>query len=338
MTKNSSPFPLPMPGRQPPPPSPQPSPTRGEGVKKGSGSSGAGFTLIELLVVCAILAALAVMAWGAYVDVDRRAEDELASVELLRLATALRRFHDDTGYWPGEGPFQLAGADCELSGGGAVKLEMAGEPPTDPALTDDERRQWFDSPANFSLLFERPSLCPNHPLRRLAEWSAEARRGWNGPYLPLANRLWLDAWQSLEKYSVAQQEVDNIPAFGAGPKFPARSNAPTACVSGDSGGCFVFKDLAWHTLPHPHNESQYAANGYDPDRHELARHARPFFFLKETRSEGESVPRVVYWGADGRYGGIHPTDPCKPNVEEDDGKDDKIICVAEGRTQSPPEP
>jgi hypothetical protein len=123
-------------------------------------------------------------------------------------------------------------------------------------------------------------------------------------------------WQSLD--GGAAINVGNIPAFGAGPKFPPASAAD--CVAHDAA-CLVFADLGWRVLAS-------GAVGYDAVRHELARHARPFFFLLTTRTPGQQAARAVYWGADGRYGGTSLTDPCRPNAAEDDGKDDRIICIA----------
>jgi prepilin-type N-terminal cleavage/methylation domain-containing protein len=285
--------------------------------------SGRGFTLIELLTVCAILAALAYVTWGAYMGADTRAEDELAQVELLRLAAALQRFHDDTGYWPGEGPFRLAGEKCaDLAAGG---MDSGGLPIAESVSDHAARKQWFASPANFSLLYERPAFCDKHPLRRLATWNAESHRGWNGPYLPLAGRLWLDARQSLPVgASMNLHAAANIPAFGAGPKFPPDNRDPADCIpEGGQGYCFAFRDMGW------------TRNGYDADRQTLARYARPFFFFRETREANRQAARVVYWGADGRYGGTHPDDPCKPNSATKDGKDDRIVCLANTLTPEP---
>ena len=110
-----------------------------------------GFTLIELLFVCTILAALAYVGAGVYADTDRRAEDELARVELLRLADALNRFRGDTGYWPGEGPFQL-NVGCTDPSPAAIQSVSS--------MPGSKSPQWYASPVNLSLLFEAPVLCP----------------------------------------------------------------------------------------------------------------------------------------------------------------------------------
>ncbi|MDR3214073.1 MAG: prepilin-type N-terminal cleavage/methylation domain-containing protein [Azoarcus sp.] len=278
-----------------------------------------GFTLIELLAVCSILAAISYLAWGAYVDVDRRAEDELARAELLRLADALRRFHDDTGYWPGEGPWRLA------SVGGAVPDTAINADDIEGGNTATLNKDWFASPANMTLLYTRPALDASHPLAFLAQWNAGAHRGWNGPYLPLASRYWVDVWPDVgENAPNGGIKFANVPAFGTGPKFPPASAGYASCAA-TASSCF----LGARSLPRPrvfHDGDHDGADditGYNPVRHEFARHARPFFFLRDPA-------RVVYLGADGRYGGTNTGDVCLPNVHdpEGDGADDSVICLA----------
>jgi prepilin-type N-terminal cleavage/methylation domain-containing protein len=245
-----------------------------------------GFTLIELLVVCTILAAIALIAWSGYAGVEPRARDELARTQILTLAQALTRFHQDTGYWPGTGPFQLAdadAADCAMSTGGAI------------AITDPDVPDWYASPANLTLLFAPPALCDGHPLAALKSWDADRGRGWNGPYLPLAARHWLDIGEDPEDPETGPA-LTNLPAFAAGPDFSAIPN------------------LRWRALPS-------TSTGYDNNRHAFARHPRPLLFYPKPK------PRVVYWGMDGRYGGENTVDPCLPNTTSPDGLDDSIVCL-----------
>ncbi|MDR1229189.1 MAG: prepilin-type N-terminal cleavage/methylation domain-containing protein [Azoarcus sp.] len=281
----------------------------------GSTYRRSGFTLIELLLVCALLATLSYVAWGAYLGVDRRAEDELARGELLRLADALRRFHDDTGYWPGEGPFQL-NEGCKAAGIAAVDPGHAGpysEPSSTGSATAEQQEAWFKSPANLSLLFKAPVLCAGHRLVFLQKWNADTHRGWNGPYLPVGKRHWVDL--------LASGNLVNIPAFGAGPAF-APNGANAGCTAADLNRCA----FNWKMRP-----SSSASAGF-------ARHARPFLFLLYDESAGttepaeppesalpRAVPRVVYAGADGRYGGANPLDPCLAS-DSADGRDDVVIC------------
>ncbi|MDR0528993.1 MAG: prepilin-type N-terminal cleavage/methylation domain-containing protein [Zoogloeaceae bacterium] len=252
-----------------------------------------GFTLIELLTVCAVLAALSYVAWGAYMGVDRQAENELAGVELRHLAQALKRFHGDTGYWPGEGPFRYS-EGCAESDAGLLGVAAAFSATGNPA----GYAAWYASPANFSLLFTPPELCPGRPLAFLSSWDSERRRGWNGPYLPLDRLRWLDL----------DEELGGIPSFGAGPAFAPREDA-SGCAA-DFNACF----LRWRMLP-------VSTSGYRADRHEYARHARPFLFFLDP-------PRVVYWGADGRFGGNPASGSlCLPNAANSDGQDDLVICL-----------
>ncbi|MDR2637789.1 MAG: prepilin-type N-terminal cleavage/methylation domain-containing protein [Zoogloeaceae bacterium] len=280
-------------------------------------SSGRGFTLIELLLVCSLLAAVSLLAWGAYAGVDQRAKDELARAELLRLASALRRFHDDTGYWPGQGPFRL-NTDCNAMSNGSIS---AASVPSE--VSNDDRAAWFHSPANMSLLFEAPEMCSEHPLSHLATWDDRNHRGWHGPYLPLGSRRWVDVWKGLELETTknASPETSNnnadmlaaVPAFGAGPDFPPVDKDYAACAA--SSACF----LGWSGLPGGEDED-------DDNDHRFSRHPRPFIFLLSVPSGSPSgvFPRVVYWGADGRYGGVDTnTDPCLPSAHSDD----VVICL-----------
>jgi prepilin-type N-terminal cleavage/methylation domain-containing protein len=288
----------------------------------------AGFTLIELLVVCSILAAVSYVAWGAYVNVDRQAEDELAHAQLLQLATALKRFHEDTGYWPGEGPFRVAGEGCDVSDGSGINPELAVNHDFLENMTSgnlqDQANSWLTSPANMTLLFDPPDLCAVHPLAYLGAWNPATHRGWHGPYLPLANRHWVDVWLMLgEAPPSGHTRLINVPAFGAGPKFAPTGTGDVTCLSG-MDGCF----LGWRSRPKPvqgafadgNGDGSDDTTGYDPGKHEFARHARPFIFLR-------NPARVVYWGADGRYGGTFSDNPCLPDSTDPQGKDDVVICL-----------
>lgn len=290
-----------------------------------------GFTLIELLVVCGILAALSYTAWGAYAGVQEGAEDDIARAEMQRLADGLKRFKADTGYYPGQGPFVLAAlgtAETTISStridctpvGGVLRSWAA------PDL-DADKDFWFASPANLALLFEAPALCGNHPLAYLNRWNPESRRGWHGPYLDPASRLWVDHGADFNGSSVVFTAPDgtgtplaggkllDIPAFGAGPRYRAAGPAWGHCDGQalSTGTCM----LGWRTVTRE-------TAGYSAAIHELPARARPFVVFGLANND---FPRIVYWGRDGRYGGRDATDPCRPNSSATDGKDDQVLCL-----------
>jgi prepilin-type N-terminal cleavage/methylation domain-containing protein len=283
----------------------------------------AGFTLVELLAVCSILAAVAYVAWGTYMNVDRQAEDELAHAQLLQLATALKRFHEDTGYYPGQGPLSLAPsavneADCMASDGILRGWAAPGN--------DIKRDAWFASPANLALLFDAPALCDKHPLAYLKKWNPETGRGWHGPYLDRSLRLWVDHGADLNGDPAASgapdgtgtplagEKILDIPAYGVGPRYHAAGpSGGCANPAAATGNCM----LGWRTVAR--EESGYRAN-----EHELPRHARPFLLFGLANGD---FPRVVYMGKDGIYGGRNLTDPCRPNLTAGGGVDDRVLCL-----------
>ena len=122
-----------------------------------------GFTLLELLVVVAVLA---VVAGGVIVnldDVEASVSVDLAQREIAELRQAILRFRKDTGYLPKQGPFDL------VSRSGVVSADAT----------------WFDCPANLTQLLRNPLLAADgSSLHPLSAWDPDARRGWNGPYLP----------------------------------------------------------------------------------------------------------------------------------------------------------
>lgn len=279
-----------------------------------------GFTLVELLVVCSILAALSVTAWGAYNGVQEANEDAIARADLTRLANALRRFRQDTGYYPGQGPFVLAAtaqteADCTAADG--ILRNWA--EPTDDALRDD----WFKSPANIALLLSAPSICLKHPQAHLRRWNPDTQRGWHGPYLDAGLRDWVDHGKDLNITdgsgdSQAGEKLLDVPAYGNGSRYRAGGPEYETCTNQAAleGNCM----LGWRTAPR-------SSADYDADVHELAARPRPFVMFGH--ADGDH-PRVVYFGSDGKYGGRNTIDACRPNTGNDDGADDVVLCLENG--------
>ena len=62
-----------------------------------------GFTLIELLVVMAIIAILAAVISGSFVNSQRRSRDASRKAELRSLSSALNAYYADYGEFPEEG-------------------------------------------------------------------------------------------------------------------------------------------------------------------------------------------------------------------------------------------
>lgn len=135
----------------------------------------AGFTLIELLVVVAILVAVATIGSGALFSALQTSREQLVEPEMVRIASAIKLFKQDTGYYPKQGPFDLDTA----APAGAISLASL---PVEAGLTDPERTRWFYSPANFYQLTRNasPLATTGHVLE---DWSPDTGRGWRGPYL-----------------------------------------------------------------------------------------------------------------------------------------------------------
>lgn len=117
------------------------------------------FTLVELILVVAIMATLAgtvvVMAEGTHDRVDR----DLRMREMYAIRQALLQFQLDTGFFPGEGPFDHRNGHVPVG-----------------AFTE----QWHDTAVNVWQLIRNPLEGGSHPL---ATWDPDRQRGWRGPYL-----------------------------------------------------------------------------------------------------------------------------------------------------------
>lgn len=283
-----------------------------------------GFTLPELLLVVAVLAALASLGWSAYAGVQRDANEQLAHVQLQQLGDALRRLRQDTGYWPGAGPFALAAAaNVETADGAGVHcsdtsagLWLRSALPTLMIGSGDVeawRGRWFEHPANLFVLATAPVLCANHPLARLQRWDAASARGWRGPYLRAEVLGKVDVGDGLSQTGgnplagELQQDLLGLPAGGA---LPALDAAGQPCTRTQTGCRW-----RWHTVAS-------TASGYSAADHEL-RHPRPLLYF----GPASGRVRVVWVGSDGRWGGFANNNPCEPDVSAEGGADDLVICL-----------
>jgi len=143
-----------------------------------------GFTLIELLVVISVLAAIAGMTSVALDVYQQDAEEKLTRVEMQRIANAIRRFKEDTGYWPKTGPFDYSSV-------------LTTEPSASYPMSQ-YRDDYFNHDANFWWLFTQP---PKHigywnessktpedrtdKVNQLWPWDINVGMGWQGPYINL---------------------------------------------------------------------------------------------------------------------------------------------------------
>ncbi|MCP5078096.1 MAG: prepilin-type N-terminal cleavage/methylation domain-containing protein, partial [Psychromonas sp.] len=130
-----------------------------------------GLSLLELLVVVSILAAIAGIGVQVYGDTDQQVQVKLSSVELQVVANAVRRFKQDTGYYPKSGPFDLK----QLPRIGEVSLDTLPDYVLGPVA---KKIAWFDSPANLSQLITAPVDMNNNPIM---PWNVETGKGWRGP-------------------------------------------------------------------------------------------------------------------------------------------------------------
>ena len=134
-----------------------------------------GFTLLELIIVVAILATLAGGVVLMVGQTEEITQGQIGLVEMSEIREAIVQFKRDTGYLPKQGPFDLT------TNGGAVPPPVEGE-------------DWFNSPANFSQLFQNPLANTGHSL---ASWNPDTKRGWRGPYLTTSGEGRVDVGSNL---------------------------------------------------------------------------------------------------------------------------------------------
>lgn len=279
----------------------------------------AGYVLGELLVVVAILAAVAGVGWTVHAGIERDQADGLAVVQIDQLAQALRRFHADTGFWPGQGPFALAaagnsetlvanGVDCsDFSGGLVLRSSLPPiELPAAPVGAQQWQQDWFGHPANLMQLLRAPAMCANHPLGRLQAWDNESQRGWRGPYLQPEKSLWVDAGNAGPDYEAAPLQR-NLPAIPSGSAW-----VPLQPCNQASDWC-AFRWRAVESL----------RSDYDAGRDQLRSAGRPVLYFGP-----DSGPvRLAHAGPDGRFGGFDAAYPCQANLAVAHGSDDLVRCL-----------
>lgn len=134
-----------------------------------------GFTLMELLLVVFLLGVLAVTTMSALDGIEGDAANQVTRAEIAEVATAIRQFKRDTGWYPGEGQYQCAD-------GATLNPQFLNFP---SALTNDAQKiAWCAHPANLWMLFENPMQNPSDASDiPVNQWNPDSMRGWRGPYL-----------------------------------------------------------------------------------------------------------------------------------------------------------
>jgi prepilin-type N-terminal cleavage/methylation domain-containing protein len=230
-----------------------------------------GFTLLEMLVVVTLLAAVAFIGAGTFKGVYRSTEEQMVYAEMQQIAEAIRRFKQDTGYYPKEGPFDLDSSLCAPTSG------CAGETTDLPGWVGSSPELWFKSPANFYQLFrtDSPLAGAGHQLEN---WSAETGRGWRGPYLT-GFREYVDIGSGINT------GPGGNPLGGTAIRDVEGIADPFAYSSVSGGGSSVDNTLLdWSRVHRPDRSSQT----------EMDKWGRPYLFFADTRE-------LVSMGLDGEY-------------------------------------
>ena len=292
-----------------------------------------GFTLLELLVVCAILATLSIVAVAGYSNVLDESNDRLVRTEMQEIAKAIRQFKADTGYYPKTGPFALAIDNGSVTNGGMPGYIVS----TSAALTDDEKRRWFYSPANlYQLTTSTSPLSGITPAHQLAEWDPETGRGWRGPYLKGFKDLYVDIGDDINgtSYTASPTYASGIPDHDplAGNDIPDVMGVADSFEHSpeDSGGSEVDETMLDWSMHRRRlsSESENPSNPtYYPGRENGLRSkwGRPYlvFGLDQTTlsigSDKIPGPVIISMGPNGYYDeGVY--DP-------DNKKDDIVLTV-----------
>ncbi|MDP2152684.1 MAG: hypothetical protein Q8J66_03375 [Methylotenera sp.] len=133
-----------------------------------------GFTLMELLLIVFLLGMLAVTTLSALDGIEDDAAYQVTRAEMAEVATAIRQFKRDTGWYPGEGQYQCAD--------GATLNPNFYFPNT--LASAAEKIAWCEHPANLWMLFKNPMQDPaNVTSNPVNQWDPDSARGWRGPYL-----------------------------------------------------------------------------------------------------------------------------------------------------------
>jgi prepilin-type N-terminal cleavage/methylation domain-containing protein len=190
-----------------------------------------GFTLVELVIAIAVIAILAALLVPTILGQVERSRRATAMASAAELAKTMKRFKDETGYWP-------YGASIWNPG-------LNGSSDVSPAeFTSNDTAMFLSVPPDTSLA---DSASPLPPLKKCAEVHP-GNTCYNGPYLStgssMADPMMRDPWGSPFRY-VYNRPCDGVGACSA-PEFPQGfvaiwSAGPdrldaTGCVDSTQGG------------------------------------------------------------------------------------------------------
>ncbi len=256
-------------------------------------------------MVLAVLAAVSGLVVSSLSGMQEQAQSDIDKHTLSEVRRAILQFKADTGYLPKRGPFNLHPDDVDLStqptrveDQGRVRLANL---PITAVVTDEDKRAWFDAPANLWQLFE----CPLPATDPLSRWDPARRRGWRGPYLTRAGQGWVSVRAGLVTDGFGEWPA--AAPFSMLQPFPAVANA------------------------HPH-QSQPGGRGFvwtlwgheDPVSSSMGRPLLVFDLDPGPPGpQGDAVlaqrARVVSLGPDGEYTKIDDLSRCVSDLGDDEG-------------------
>lgn len=249
----------------------------------------AGFTLIELLLVITLLAVLAVAAISAFDGTEDEARFDVTQHQLAQLRDALLQFRRDSGsnHFPKQGVYDCDDDPNVDSDTPNPKLEF---PSWLDSLTAQQKVDWCRHPANFWMLVEYPFADDEN------RWSADRKRGWNGPYIRKTDYL----------------ELGNDNRLG----LPI-TQAPLRAIADP----YDYR----HFDEDPEKHSQLYWYSGVADLVEIKKYGSPYILLD---IDNDDSVRLVSFGENTLDdGGNPPPDICKPKLDSRNVPLDHVLCL-----------
>lgn len=131
-----------------------------------------GFTLVELVVVIAVIVILAAILIPTILGVVENSRVSAAKAMVAEVGKAMKRYHDETGYWP------YGGSVWNPKPGGSPEV-----PPTE--FNTNDTALFAGAPPDLSVV---QSPTPLEPLPN-CQFIADGSPCWSGPYLGAGGAL-----------------------------------------------------------------------------------------------------------------------------------------------------